>query len=61
MWRWAIEQTDGVFAVVTAHLTELVEDHGSQFLGSFAVTGVDGFEIFPLGLLTHDDVTLPWC
>jgi hypothetical protein len=57
--RWAIEQTNSVFAVVAAHLAKLVEDQGSDFLGSFAVTGVDGFEIFPFGLLTHDDVTLP--
>ena len=59
--RRAIEQTDSVFAVVAAHLAELVEDQNSDFLGSFAVAGVDGFEIFPFGLLTHDDVTLPWC
>jgi len=60
LWRWAIEQTDSVFAVVTTHLAELVEDQGPEFLGSFAVAGVDGCEIFPFGLLTHDDVTLLW-
>ena len=60
LWRWTIEQTDSVFAVVATHLAELVEDQGSQFLGSFAVAGVDGFEIFPFRLLTHDDVTLLW-
>jgi hypothetical protein len=59
--RWAIEQPDGVFAIVTANLAELVEHHSSEILGGFAVAGVDGFEIFPFGVLTHDDVTLPWC
>jgi hypothetical protein len=47
--------------VITTDLAELVEDQGSDLLGTFAVTAVDGFEIFPFGLLTHDDVTPPWC
>ena len=61
LWRRAIEQPDSVFAMVTTHLAELVEDERSERLGDFAVAGVDGFEIFPFGLLTHNDVTLPCC
>ena len=58
LWRWAIEQPDGVLAIVTTHLAELVEDERSEVLGDFAVAGVYGFEILPFGLLTHNDVTL---
>ena len=58
---WTIEQPDGVFPMVSTYLAELVEDQGSEILGDFAVAGVDGFEIFPFGLLTHNDVTLPCC
>ena len=29
LWCWSIEQPDGVFAIVTTYLAELVEDQGS--------------------------------
>ena len=32
LWCWTIEQPDGVFAIVTTYLAELVEDQGSEIL-----------------------------
>jgi hypothetical protein len=59
LWCWTIEQSNGVFAVVVADLTELVENPGSEGLGYFLVTDVNRFEIIPSGLSTHVIVTLP--
>jgi len=43
LWRWTIEQPDGVFAVVAADLAKLVENASAQRFGNFSVAGVDGF------------------
>lgn len=59
LWGWTAQQADGVFAVVTADLAELVEDASSQGLGSFLVTEVNCFEIIPSRFPTHETVTLP--
>ena len=59
--RWTIEQANGVFAIVVADLTELVENPGSQRLGYFLVSNLNRFEIIPSGLSTHVFVTLPGC
>ena len=61
MWRWTVEQPDSVFSVVATDLAELVENARSQRFGNFSVAGVDGFEVFPFGLLTHEIVTLLGC
>jgi hypothetical protein len=61
LWRWTVEQPDGVFSVVAADLAKLVENASSQRFGNFLVAGVDGFEIIPFGFLTHEIVTLLGC
>ena len=43
LWRWTVEQPDGVFAVVAADLAKLVEYARSERFGNFLVAGVDGF------------------
>ena len=61
LWSWTVEQPNGVFAVVAANLTELVENARSQSLGCFSVTEINRFEVIPFGLSTHENVTLPGC
>jgi hypothetical protein len=55
---WTVEQSDSVFAVVVADLTELVENPGSERFGYFLVAYVNRLEIIPSGLSTHVNVTL---
>ncbi len=55
---WAVEQADGVFAIVAADLAELVQDASSQWFGGFLVAEINCSEIIPFGLPTHEIVTL---
>ncbi len=55
--RGTIEQPDGIFAMIVADLTELVEDLLPQGPFGLVISLVDRFEVFPFRFSAHN-VTL---